>query len=134
MTTGYHRDLQLLKETVFPDLSQLKDCLQMTVFMLEHITIKPNILEDNFYAYLFSVEEVNRLVLEGTPFRDAYKKVGMDIEAGEFRPSTKVEHSHEGSIGNLCLDEIKAKMQKALDSFDFEYVEKTIEKLLSTKN
>lgn len=131
MTTGYHRDLQLLKETVFPDLSQLKDCLQMTVFMLEHITIKPNILEDNFYAYLFSVEEVNRLVLEGMPFRDAYKKVGMDIEAGEFHPSTKVDHSHEGSIGNLCLNEIKSKMQKALDSFNFEYVEKSIENLLS---
>lgn len=131
MTTGYHRDLQLLKETVFPDLSQLKDCLQMTVFMLKHITIKPNILEDNFYAYLFSVEEVNRLVLEGMPFRDAYKKIGMDIEAGEFRPSTNVEHSHEGSIGNLCLDQIKGKMKKALDSFDFEKVEKSVEKLLA---
>jgi len=131
MTTGYHRDLQLLKETVFPDLSKLKECLQMTVFMLKHIAIKPNILEDNFYAYLFSVEEVNRLVLKGMPFRDAYKKIGMDIEAGEFQPFTQVNHTHEGSIGNLCLDEIKGKMQKALDSFNFEHVEKSMEKLLA---
>jgi argininosuccinate lyase len=130
MTTGYHRDLQLLKETIFPDISQLKECLQMTIFMLKHISIKPNILEDNFYAYLFSVEEVNRLVLEGMPFRDAYKKIGLDIEAGQFHPDTKVNHTHEGSIGNLCLEEIKGKMEKSLSAFDFDQVEKCFEKLL----
>nr|MBI1231097.1 argininosuccinate lyase [Cytophagales bacterium] len=132
MTTGYHRDLQLLKETVFPDLGQLKECLQMTVFMFKHISIKPTILEDKFYAYLFSVEEVNRLVLEGMPFRDAYKKVGLDIEAGTFNPSTIVNHSHEGSIGNLCLNKIQEKMEKALSEFDFDLVDTSIEKLLGS--
>lgn len=134
MTTGYHRDLQLLKETVFPDLSQLKDCLQMTTFMLKHISIKPDILEDKFYAYLFSVEEVNRLVLEGIPFRDAYKKIGLDIEGGRFHHSTQVNHTHEGSIGNLCLTEIKGKMEKSLSIFDFEQVEKSLERLLEKRD
>ncbi|MCC5936542.1 MAG: argininosuccinate lyase [Lunatimonas sp.] len=130
MTTGYHRDLQLLKETVFPDLETLVDCLDMAVFMLEHIRVKKDLLKDPFYAYLFSVEEVNKLVLEGMPFRDAYRKVGLDIEAGKFDPATEVNHTHEGSIGNLCLDQIRAKMQGALRSFNFEEIDRSQSALL----
>lgn len=132
MTTGYHRDLQLLKEAIFPGIDSLLDCLRMNTFMLKEIKIKENILKDSMYQYVFSVEVVNDLVLQGVPFRDAYKKVGLDIEAGNFQPDqSKVNHSHEGSIGNLCLEEIKGKMQLALDQFDFDKVSKKIEGLLS---
>lgn len=132
MTTGYHRDLQLLKESIFPGIDSLLDCLRMSTFMLKEIKIKENILKDGMYQYVFSVEVVNDLVLQGMPFRDAYKKVGLDIEAGNFQPDqSKVNHSHEGSIGNLCLEEIKGKMQVALDQFDFNKVSKKIEGLLA---
>ncbi|EKB49391.1 argininosuccinate lyase [Cecembia lonarensis] len=132
MTTGYHRDLQLLKESIFPGIDSLLDCLRMSTFMLKEIKIKENILKDDMYQYVFSVEVVNDLVLQGMPFRDAYKKVGLDIEAGNFQPDqSKVNHSHEGSIGNLCLEEIKGKMQVALDQFDFNKVSKKIEGLLA---
>jgi len=132
MTTGYHRDLQLLKEAIFPGIDSLLDCLRMGTFMLKEIKIKENILKDSMYQYVFSVEVVNDLVLQGMPFRDAYKKVGLDIEAGNFQPDqSKVNHSHEGSIGNLCLEEIKGKMQLALDQFDFDKVSKKIEGLLT---
>lgn len=130
MTTGYHRDLQLLKEAIFPDFEKLKDCIQITTFMLQHIQVKPNLLQDEFFQHLFSVEEVNRLVLEGVPFRDAYKKIGMDIETGNFKPKFTVSHSHEGSIGHLCLGEIKEKMDRALHAFDFDIIEKATEKLI----
>lgn len=109
--TGYHRDLQLLKETIFPAFEQLVDCLKISQLMLENISVQQDLLEDEKFAYLFSVEEVNRLVLGGMPFRDAYKKVGMDIEKNHFSPGKRVQHSHEGSIGNLCLDAIQNKME-----------------------
>lgn len=109
--TGYHRDLQLLKETIFPAFEQLVDCLKISRLMLENISVQQDLLDDEKFAYLFSVEEVNRLVLGGMPFRDAYKKVGMDIENGHFSPGKRVQHTHEGSIGNLCLDAIKNKME-----------------------
>jgi argininosuccinate lyase len=111
LSTGYHRDLQLLKETIFPAFEQLQDCLSITQLMLENITVQTDLLEDEKYAYLFSVEEVNRLVLEGMPFRDAYKKEGLDIENQRFSPGKRVYHTHEGSIGNLCLDAIAQKMK-----------------------
>lgn len=130
MSTGYHRDLQVLKEAIFPDFEKLKDCLQITTFMLRHIQVKSNLLEDKSYKHLFSVEEVNRLVLEGLPFRDAYKKVGMDIENNEFNPSHSINHIHEGSIGHLCLEEIKTKMDHALASFDFEKIENDLQRLI----
>lgn len=130
MTTGYHRDLQLLKEVTFPDFETLKDCLQISNFMLQHIGIKGDLLKNETFKHLFSVEEVNRLVLEGVPFRDAYKTVGMDIENGEFNPSYTINHSHEGSIGQLCLDEIKNKMNQAINSFDFQHVENSLDDLL----
>lgn len=131
MTTGYHRDLQLLKEAIFPAIQTLLDCLSMSTFMLKEIRVKNHLLSDTFYKHLFSVEEVNRLVLEGMPFRDAYKKIGLDIEANQFTPDqSQVNHTHEGSIGNLCNDEIERKMMINLAKFDFENVHQAIKNLL----
>ncbi len=131
LPSGYHRDLQLLKEHLFPAFNTLNDCIKMAGLMLSNIEIKKDILADDKYKYLFSVEEVNKLVNSGTPFRDAYKKVGLDIEAGNFTYNTLVNHTHEGSIGNLCTEEIKKQMQKLVDSFPFTSVQKAIEKLVS---
>jgi argininosuccinate lyase len=111
LPSGYHRDMQLTKESLFPAIAELKSCLQMTEFMLQHIKVKDDILKDEKYKDLFSVEVVNKEVLSGTPFREAYKKVGNTIEKGNFKPSTKVDHTHEGSIGNLCNDSIKKEMK-----------------------
>ncbi|MBA3706082.1 MAG: argininosuccinate lyase [Bacteroidetes bacterium] len=111
LPSGYHRDLQLTKESLFPAIAELKSCLQMTEFMLQHIKVKDDILKDEKYKHLFSVEVVNAEVLSGVPFREAYKKVGNAIEKGKFGPSTKVDHTHEGSIGNLCNDAIKKEMK-----------------------
>jgi argininosuccinate lyase len=130
LPSGYHRELQLLKELLFPAFADLKNCLHMATFMLQNITVKADILNDPKYAYLFSVEEVNRMVLNGTPFRDAYKQVGLAIEQGNFNPEKQVNHTHEGSIGNLCNDEITAAMSKLLSSFNFDKVEKAINKLI----
>jgi argininosuccinate lyase len=130
LPSGYHRDLQLLKEVLFPAFQQLKDCLQMMHLMLSNIRIKENILQDDQYSYLFSVEEVNKLVLAGIPFRDAYKKVGMAIEAGTFNPGKHVHHSHEGSIGNLCLPEIQRMMDDVMGRFNFSLVQRAVDTLL----
>ena len=130
LPSGYHRDLQLLKEHLFPAFQTLKDCLQMAALMLSNISIKENIVADEKYKYIFSVEEVNKLVLQGVPFRDAYKKIGLDIEASKFTYSTEVNHTHEGSIGNLCNDKINAMMQQNLTVFDFQSVHTAIENLL----
>ena len=116
---GYHRDLQLLKDIIFPATTTLCQCLEMCDFMLEHIIVKQNILDDERYNYLFTVEDVNRLALSGIPFRDAYKQVGMAVQRGEYTPTRTVEHTHEGSIGNLCNDKIAAKMDKILEKFGF---------------
>ena len=128
--SGYHRDLQLLKEHLFPAFGTLKDCIEMAGLMLSNIEIKKDILVDEKYKYLFSVEEVNKLVNAGMPFRDAYKKVGLDIEAGNFTYNAAVQHSHEGSIGNLCTAEIKQQMEKIVNSFPFESVRAAIKKLI----
>jgi argininosuccinate lyase len=130
LPSGYHRDFQLLKEKVFPAFKTLNDCLEMTGLMLSNIKIKDNILTDEKYKFLFSVEEVNKLVLSGVPFRDAYKKIGKDIEDGKFTYSTKINHTHEGSIGNLCNDKIKEVFTKTLQSFQFEKVKEAIDKLV----
>ena len=131
LTSGYHRDMQLLKEAVFPALDSMRSCLQMSNFMLKSIQVRKNILEDPFYMHLFSVEVVNELVLKGVPFRDAYKQVGEDIEAKRFVPNQdKVAHSHEGSIGNLCLAEIEAKLEKQVNRFDFESIDRAYARLL----
>jgi argininosuccinate lyase len=132
LTTGYHRDMQLLKEEIFPAFESLRSCLQMSHFMLKSIQVRKNILDDPFYMHLFSVEVVNELVLKGVPFRDAYKQVGEDIEAKRFVPNQKmVTHSHEGSIGNLSLEEICTKLALARAKFDFTTVNKAVENLLS---
>ncbi len=130
LPSGYHRDLQLLKEHLFPALITLNDCISMAALMLSNIEVKKDILADEKYKFLFSVEEVNRLVNEGIPFRDAYKKIGLDIEAGNFQYSTNVQHVHEGSIGNLMNDKIIANMQAAVDSFHFENYHTAIQKLI----
>lgn len=114
LPSGYHRDLQMLKEGLLPAIQTLKSCLEMATFSLKDIKINTDILNDAKYDYLFTVEEVNKLVQQGIPFRDAYKIVGKKVEKGNFMPEKKVEHIHKGSIGNLCLDEIAMKMQKAL--------------------
>ncbi len=131
LPTGYHRDLQLLKEHLFPAFNTLKDCIDMAGLMLSNIEITKDILDDEKYKYLFSVEEVNKLVSNGLPFRDAYKKVGLDIESGNFRYSTSIHHTHEGSIGNLCTTEIKNQMETVLRSFPFDKVRSAINKLVS---
>ncbi|RKR83805.1 argininosuccinate lyase [Mucilaginibacter gracilis] len=131
LPSGYHRELQLLKELLFPAFADIKNSLHMAAFMLEHITVKDNILDDAKYAYLFSVEEVNRLVLSGMPFRDAYKYVGLAIEKGEFKPDRNVNHSHEGSIGNLGNEHITNAMQNLVAQFPFEKVNKAIEGLVA---
>ncbi len=129
LPSGYHRDLQLLKEHLFPAFTTLRECIRMAGLMLSNIEIKKNILADEKYKYLFSVEEVNKLVNGGMAFRDAYKKVGLDIEAGNFRYDTNINHSHEGSIGNLCTEEIKKHMQNVIDSFPFKKVNAAVTKL-----
>jgi argininosuccinate lyase len=131
LPSGYHRDMQQIKELIFPSIQELKDCLTMSTFMLNHIEVKDGILNDDFYKYLFSVEEVNRMVLEGMPFREAYIKVGLDIENGHFNPTLKVNHSHEGSIGNLCLEQISESFTKLKDSFGFEKAHLAIENLIA---
>jgi argininosuccinate lyase len=130
LPSGYHRELQLLKELLFPAFADLKNCLHMATFMLQNITVKTDILDDPKYTYLFSVEEVNRLVLGGTPFRDAYKQVGLAIEKGDFNPEKYVNHTHEGSIGNLGNEQITAAMNKLLNSFNFDKLTWAIAKLV----
>jgi len=130
LPSGYHRELQLLKELLFPAFTDLKSCLHMATFMLQNITVKTDILNDPKYAYLFSVEEVNRLTLSGTPFRDAYKQVGLAIEKGEFNPDKKVNHTHEGSIGNLGNEHIEEAFNKLINSFDFAKVKQAVEELV----
>jgi len=113
LPSGYHRDLQLLKEGLIPSFSTLKSCLEMLTYSLKNIRVRADIINDEKYLYLFSVEEVNKLVQSGVPFRDAYKIVGKNINEGTFNPDKKVNHTHKGSVGNLCLDEIVAKKNKA---------------------
>jgi argininosuccinate lyase len=132
LPSGYHRDLQLLKEHLFPAFQQLKNCMEMASLMIQNMEVKQGLLEDPKYQFLFSVEEVNKLVNEGLPFRDAYKKVGLDIEAGNYTYSTQIDHTHEGSIGNLCTAEIAAEMNKVVQSMNFTKVDHQIEQLLNS--
>lgn len=132
LPVGYFRDLQIIKEVFLPAFDELKDCLQMTAYIVQHMEVDEHILDNNIYDPMFSVEEVNRLVCEGMPFRDAYKKVGMDIEAGSFTPNKQIHHTHEGSIGQLCNQEIAHLMNNILTGFHFERTEEAIQSLLST--
>lgn len=130
LPSGYFRDLQMIKEVFLPAFQELRDCLHMTTYIVSKIKVNEHILDDARYDLMFSVEEVNRLAAEGMPFRDAYRKVGLDIEAGKFEPKKQVEHTHEGSIGNLCNAQIKALMEDVYSGFNFEKMEKAERKLL----
>ena len=131
LPVGYFRDLQIIKEVFLPAFDELLDCLRMTAYIINKIEVNDHILDDPRYDPMFSVEEVNRLAAEGMPFRDAYKKVGLDIEAGKFTPCKDIHHTHEGSIGNLCNDRIEALMQRVLEGFAFECVEQAEKQLLN---
>ena len=122
LPVGYFRDLQIIKEVFLPAFDELKDCLQMTAYIINKMEVREDILDNPMYDPMFSVEEVNRLAAEGMPFRDAYKKVGLDIETGQFKADKEIHHTHEGSIGNLCNDRIEALMQQVLGEFHFERV------------
>jgi len=129
LPSGYFRDLQIIKEIFIPSFGELLDCLRMTTSMMAQIEVNTHLLDDDKYLYIFSVEEVNRRTLAGTPFRDAYKQVGLEIEAGHFNPSKTVNHTHEGSIGNLCNDSIRNYKMEVCAGFNFERMQKA-EKLL----
>ena len=130
LPSGYFRDLQIIKEVFIPSFDELKDCLLMVARMMSEIKVNEHILNDDKYTPIFSVEEVNRLVHEGMPFRDAYKKVGLDIEAGKFTPNKNINHTHEGSIGNLCNDAIILLKQQIVDDFNFTKVNEAEQQLL----
>ncbi len=130
LPSGYFRDMQLTKEIFIPAFEEMKDCLRMTTYIVSRIEVNKNILDNHIYDAMFSVEEVNRLTAAGMPFRDAYKKVGLDIEAGRFSADRKVNHTHQGSIGCLCNDKIEALMQSELSMLDFGKTKEAIRKLL----
>lgn len=130
LPVGYFRDLQIIKEVFLPAFDELKDCLQMAAYIINKIDVNRNILDNPMYDPMFSVEEVNNLAAAGMPFRDAYKKVGLDIEAGQFHADKSIHHTHEGSIGNLCNDKIEALMDKVLGGFEFERMEEAEKALL----
>ena len=129
LPSGYFRDMQLVKEVFLPAFQEIGDCLAMVTYMVGHIGVREDILDDRRYDSIFSVEEVNRLVLDGVPFRDAYKQVGHAIENGEFKACRNIHHTHQGSIGNLCNDRISERMGSLLDSFGFQTVESALDKL-----
>ena len=130
LPSGYHRDLQLLKESLFPAIKNLKDCIRMATLMFENIDVKKDILDDEKYKYLFTVEEMNKLVLQGMPLRDAYKKIGADVENKTFEAGKKLDHTHEGSIGNLQNKEINEMMDNIISRFNFKKVNDALQKLL----
>lgn len=130
LPSGYFRDLQIIKELFIPSFEEMNDCLVMVARMMKEIQVNEHILDDEKYLYIFSVEEVNRRVLEGIPFRDAYKQVGLEIEKGNFRPDKNVNHTHEGSIGNLCNDKIELLKQQIIDQYEFEKVALAEKRLL----
>ena len=131
LPSGYFRDLQIIKEVFLPAFGELRDCLEMAAMMMERVDVKTDILDDPKYDLIFSVEEVNRLAQNGMPFRDAYKKVGLDIEAGNFSPDKNIHHTHEGSIGNLCNDRIKIYKDSIREQFNFSGVHEAEQNLLN---
>ena len=132
LPVGYFRDLQQVKEVFIPAIDELKDCIKMATYIMDKVKINEHILDDPKYDFIFSVEEVNRLALQGMPFRDAYKKVGIDIENGRFKPNKNIHHTHEGSIGNLCNDKIKQLMEQTTDKFHFGKVAEALQSLLGS--
>ena len=130
LPVGYFRDLQIIKEVFLPAFDELNDCLRMAAYIINKMEVNDHILDNPMYAPMFSVEEVNRLAAAGMPFRDAYKKVGLEIEAGEFVANKNIHHTHEGSIGNLCNDKIQALMEQTMAEFSFDKVRNAEKKLL----
>ncbi len=131
LPSGYHREMQLIKESFFPAFAEINSCLEMMGYMLERVQIRENILDEEKYLYLYSVEVVNQMVLEGTPFRDAYQKVGEMIAQKDFQAPKEIKHTHEGSIGNLCHKEVREEMKKVLEQFPFAKIEKARLELLT---
>ena len=129
LPSGYFRDMQLVKEVFLPAFQELEEVITMTAYMLDHIKVREDILSDPKYDAIFSVEEVNRLAREGMPFREAYRKVGAEIENGTFKADHNIHHTHEGSIGNLCNDRIQARMNKLTSEFPFAKIDEAIAKL-----
>ena len=129
LPSGYFRDLQITKEVFLPAFEELKDCLRMTIYIIERVRVNEHILDDPRYDLMFSVEEVNRLAAQGMPFRDAYRKVGLDIEAGRFKPVKEIHHTHAGSTGNLCNAEVRAIMEHLIADFHFQRAEDAERKL-----
>jgi argininosuccinate lyase len=130
LPSGYHREMQLIKESFFPAFTTINECLIMADFMFDNMIVTEKILDDEKYKYVFSVEVVNDLVLKGVPFRDAYKQVGESIENDSFEPLREINHTHEGSIGNLSLEKITASINKTITEFQFEKTDKAISKLI----
>ena len=130
LPVGYFRDLQIIKEVFLPAFDELNDCLRMAAYIINKMEVNDHILDNPMYDPMFSVEEVNRLAAAGMPFRDAYKKVGLEIEAGEFVANKNIHHTHEGSIGNLCNDKIQALMEQTMEEFSFDKVRNAEKKLL----
>ena len=131
LPTGYFRDLQEIKEVFLPAFDELRDCLQMAAYIINKMEVNEHILDNPMYDPMFSVEEVNKLAAAGMPFRDAYKKVGLEIEAGTFHADKNIHHTHEGSIGNLCNDKIQKLMDENISGFHFEKADEAEKKLLS---
>lgn len=134
LPSGYFRDMQITKEIFIPAFEEINDCIVMISQMMQHIEVNKHILDEEKYSYIFSVEEVNKRVLNGTPFRDAYKQVGLEIENSKFLPEKEVHHTHEGSIGNLCNEKIELLKQKIIDNFNFQQVINAEENLLNSVN
>ncbi|MFM7195358.1 MAG: argininosuccinate lyase, partial [Bacteroidota bacterium] len=131
LPSGYHRDLQVIKLMLFPAFGTLRDCLTMTHLMLSGIQVRENILSEERYQFLFSVEEVNKLVLSGMPFRDAYRKVGEAIESGQFRTDGNVRHTHIGSIGDPGNERIRVWFEQQVSGFGFDTVNDAVERLIN---
>ena len=131
LPSGYFRDMQLVKEVFLPAFQELEEIIAMTAYMLDHIKVREDILSDSKYDAIFSVEEVNRLALQGMPFREAYRKVGAEIENGTFKADHNIHHTHEGSIGNLCNDRIAERMEKLTAGFPFGKIDQAISELTS---
>ena len=130
LPSGYFRDLQILKEVFLPSFGELSDCISIACFAIDHMTVNTHLLEDERYKYVFSVEDVNKLVQQGVPFRDAYKIVGGQINAGTYEPSRDIQHTHAGSIGNLCLEQVTEKMETVIRGYEFQQIEAAYSSLL----
>ena len=130
LPSGYFRDLQILKEVFLPSFHELQDCISIAGFAIDNMTVNKNLLDDDRYKQVFSVEDVNKLVVQGVPFRDAYKAIGGQINAGSYNPSREINHTHEGSLGNLCLEQISDRMKGIIESYEFQNIEKAYSGLL----